>query len=61
MSGEASLKLGWFFAISFILFSVSDASILTVYSLNLISEIAFISTFGSSVTDKIYSNSLSSP
>jgi len=61
VSGLTSLKFGWFFAISFILLSVSLSSILTVYSSNLIFSKDLISTFGSSVTDKTYSKSLSSP
>ena len=41
--------------------SVSLSSIFTVYSSNLIFSKDLISTFGSSVTDKTYSKSLSSP
>ena len=61
VSPETSLKFGWFLAISLILLSVSLSSIFTVYSSNLIFSKDLISTFGSSVTDKTYSKSLSSP
>ena len=57
----ASLKLGWFFAISWIRLSVSFGSIFTKYWSNFIFSIDFISTLGSSVTEIIYSSSLSSP